>query len=315
MRSADITRRVAQLRTLAGRLWRPFFICLLALACAPMPMLGAGGGAAHVVIVSIDGLRPDAISLRTTPNLTQALGRAVYSLRAQTVSPSSTLPAHISMLTGLDVPRHGVRWNHYVPRHYAGDTVFTLAERAGYATAMVYAKTKLAYLAPAAGTDFAHGPATEIDAMPASALVSALTNAWSARPYGLSFIHLREPDAAGHAHGWMGPAYLQAVAEVDRALGRLLSALERDPRSAATAVIITADHGGRGRGHGSPAPENMTIPWIVLTPGHTTATRIERTVRVYDTAPTVLALLGVEPPSGLDGRAVAEVLSGGRPPR
>ncbi len=308
MRSADITRRVALRRTLDGRLWRPFFIGLALLGAAFVATAGIASEVKHVVIVSVDGLRPDAISARTTPELAKRLQRAVYSLSAQTVSPSRTLPAHASMLTGLDVPRHGVHWNHYLPGHYAGDTVFTLAQKAGRTTAMLHTKSKLAYLAPAAGVDFAHGPAMGAQPTAAVELIRAFERAWTEHGYGVSFIHIREPDDAGHEHGWMSAPYLQAVAEVDRALGGFLDTLERGQRHLATAVIITADHGGHDHNHGSAAPEDMTIPWIALVPGHPTPRRIERPVNTYDTAPTVLALLSIRPPPDLDGRVVHEAL-------
>ncbi len=280
-------------------------LALLAAALAPAP--GIAGDVKHVVIVSVDGLRPDAISEQATPALMKHLQRAVYSLSARTVSPSSTLPAHVSMLTGLDVPRHGVRWNHYSPGHYAGDTVLTVAKKAGYTTAMLYTKNKLAYLVPVTGIDFVRAPAATAQPT-AMEWVKAFEKAWSGHGYGVSFIHLREPDDAGHEHGWMSVPYLKAVTEVDRALGYLLAALARDGTGPHTAVIITADHGGHDRTHGSSRPEDMTIPWIALVPGHSAPRRIERSVSTCDTTPTALALLGVNPPVDLDGRVVREAL-------
>lgn len=280
---------------------------LALLTAAFAPALGVAGDLKHVVIVSIDGLRPDAISERTTPELIKHLQRAVYSLSARTVFPSSTLPAHVSMLTGLDVSRHGVHWNHYLPGHYGGDTVFTLAKKAGHSTAMLYTKRKLAYLASVADVDFVQGPVIATQLTPME-LIHAFERAWSGDGYGVSFLHLRDPDDAGHEYGWMSRPYLEAVSEVDRALSRLLAALAHGPRGSHTAVIITADHGGHDRTHGSTAPEDMTIPWIALVPGHPAPRRIERSVNTYDTAPTVLALLGIDAPPGLDGHIVHEAL-------
>src|SRR5262245_8758227 len=54
----------------------------------------------HVVIVSIDGLRPDAIATYKAPTLERLMGEGSYTLHAATILPSKTLPSHTSMLTG-----------------------------------------------------------------------------------------------------------------------------------------------------------------------------------------------------------------------
>src|SRR5690348_13216054 len=70
-----------------------------------------GRVANHVVVVSIDGLRPDAIARFKAPTLTRLMSEGRYSLSAQTIALSLTLPSHTSMLTGVDSDQHGVTWN------------------------------------------------------------------------------------------------------------------------------------------------------------------------------------------------------------
>ena len=65
----------------------------------------------HVVLVSIDGLRPDAISPKETPTLSRLTTEGSYTLSARTILPSKTLPSHTSMLTGQPPDIHGVSWN------------------------------------------------------------------------------------------------------------------------------------------------------------------------------------------------------------
>ena len=73
-------------------------------------------GPARVLILSIDGFRPDAIELTPMRNLQALMQEGAYSLVAQTIFPSSTLPSHASMLTGLCPNKHGVIWNDYIPK-------------------------------------------------------------------------------------------------------------------------------------------------------------------------------------------------------
>jgi arylsulfatase A-like enzyme len=146
----------------------------------------------------------------------------------------------------------------------------------------------------------------------AEALARAFADAWTRTPFAVTFVHLREPDEAGHKRGWMGLDYLQAVREADRAVGRILDAIAEAGKLDRTAILVSADHGGSGRGHYRFAEpnraENVTIPWICAGPGVRPGTVIDRVVRTYDTAPTALALLGLGIPEGLDGRPVEEVL-------
>src|SRR5687768_8458441 len=103
---------------------------LLALLLAATAALAQQAKAEHVVIVSIDGLRPDAIEKAEAANLLALIKQGAYCAKAQTVVPSVTLPSHTSMLTGLDYKRHGVTWNVYRKGSIALPTVFSVAKDA-----------------------------------------------------------------------------------------------------------------------------------------------------------------------------------------
>jgi len=108
-------------------------------------------------------------------------------------------------------------------------------------------------------------------------------------------------DVAGHAFGWMSQRYLAQAGYVDEALGALLAAL---PPS--TQVLVHADHGGHDRSHGTEAPEDMTIPWILAGPGIRAGQALQTPVSLLDTAPTLARLLDVKPDRQWEGRAVEE---------
>jgi arylsulfatase A-like enzyme len=266
----------------------------------------------HVVIISIDGLRPDAISAVSAPNLSALMRQGAYCAQARTVEPIATLPTHTSMLTGLTPARHGVRFNAYRRGYYQGETIYSVAKRAGLATAMFFAKPKLHYLANPAYLDHIQGPPANADDFhpPTSAakLAATFVELWPRNLFALTFVHLREPDIAGHAEGWMSEGYLSAVADVDRAVGALVSALKASGRWPKTALIVTADHGGNGRRHRPVIPENWTIPWLLVAPGVSPGLRIQHALRIHDTAPTALALLGLKLSPGGEGRVIEEIM-------
>ena len=120
----------------------------------------------------------------------------------------------------------------------------------------------------------------------------------------LLFVHVSDPDKAGHTSGWMSAAYGRAVRRADDAVARLLTAADRAYGPGLYTIVVTADHGGHGRGHGSADPRDVTIPWIAWGRGVVAGTLPADAVKTVDTAATVLYLLGIDRPSGWVGTAV-----------
>lgn len=261
----------------------------------------------HVIIISIDGLRPDALQMAEPVNLRALWEAGAYSWSAQTVHPSSTLPAHASMVSGVTVEKHGVRWNGYEPRRgfIRVPTIFSLAHQAGLSTAAVVGKIKLLHLTPPDVVDFIDNPSPVAVAEEVAA--SAATYFAAHRP-SLMFVHFADPDVAGHRYGWLSGHQLESIRRVDRALTLLLDVLKKDDRSTRTLLIITADHGGHRRQHGSYHIDDMTIPWILVGPSVRANVLLERPVRVYDTAAMALFALGLPVPEEWDGEPILEPL-------
>src|SRR2546422_2706557 len=69
----------------------------------------------NVVVIMVDGLRPDALKHAKVPTLDGLIKRGASTMKARTVEPSLTLPAFASMMSGLPVEQHGVDWNEYDP--------------------------------------------------------------------------------------------------------------------------------------------------------------------------------------------------------
>jgi len=124
-----------------------------------------------------------------------------------------------------------------------------------------------------------------------------------ARP-GLLFVHLGEPDFAGHLVGWGSGSYARAVRRADAAVAAVLGAADRAFGRGAYTVILTADHGGHGRNHGSADPRDRTIPWIAWGDGVAPGGPLPAGIRTMDTAATALWLLGLGVPAAWSGRPV-----------
>jgi arylsulfatase A-like enzyme len=287
---------------------------------AEPPRLLAEPVTEHVVVISIDGLRPDAIEAFGAAEILRMMRRGRYSLQARTVLPSNTIPSHTSLVTGVEPAVHGVDWNDRTSllvalltlsdRRRQVPTFFDLAEAAGLSSAAVMAKSQMRQLGTSASPDRLETPffpfphiKREWNAERVVTEVETYLIAEGGRP-NLLFLHLADPDLAGHDHGWMSEEYGAAVRRADRALARLLAAAETAFGPDGYTVILTSDHGGLGYGHGGSDPREVTIPWITTGRGVDGAGELTMPIGIADTSATALWLLGVPLPSGWTSRPV-----------
>lgn len=267
---------------------------------APFPLIE------RVLIVSFDGLRPDAIEAANMETTLSLMENGAFTLSAQTIYPSTTLPAHASMLVGTCPAKHIVRWNEYVPANgYAiGIDIFDLAKTAGLRTAMVTGKQKLRQVTEPASTDYFEFIDTT-DKIPDSTSVLRLALNQINEGFGLMFVHFAEGDLAGHNSGWMSRAQLGVYSREDRGLGSMIQTLKTKGLYDTTLIIVTSDHGGHDSTHGYNIPDDMTIPWIISGPGIVPA-ELQTQVQTMDTAATAAFALGLSIPPDWDGIPVYE---------
>lgn len=263
----------------------------------------------YVVLISLDGLRPDAIGRYPTPTLERVMREGAYTLTASTVVPSKTLPSHTSMLSSEPPEEHGALWNE---AYGAGGTtitiptVFSTARAAGYTTAGFFSKPKLRYLQQEGALDYSQAPGGWFGRWSTERTTRDVEEYLSTERPNLLFVHLPEPDHTGHEDGWMSEAYGRAVTEADAAVARILAAAESAYGPDNYSVIITSDHGGHDHGHGTADPRDTTIPWIAWGRGVKAGSTVRSPVHTLDTAPTVLAFLDVPAPSTWNGKPILE---------
>jgi len=257
--------------------------------------------ARRVLILSIDGFRPDAIPLAPMPYLTSLLGRSAYSLTAQTVYPSVTLIAHTSMLSGQCPNKHGVTWNDYIPENgYAQVTdLFDIAHAAGMQTMMYAGKEKLRQITEPESTDFFQY-INDRDLVITDTLIQNFP-----ADFGLMFVHFPTADWMGHEYGWLSGEQLSVLFRADQAIEKLVTELEARGLMSETLFIITADHGGHATTHGSSLYEDMTIPWIAFGAGIEPAA-LNSSITTIDTAATAAFALGLDIPAEWDGVPIYE---------
>lgn len=254
-----------------------------------------------VILISIDGLRPDAISLAGCPNINGLMNSGASTLTARTVIPSVTLPCHTSMFRGVSVERHGITTNTFQPLARPVPSIIDAAHDAGHSCGMFFNWGPLRDLADPESLRVscfecdAHRPEGDLRvAEYAERLIPELN-------LDFSFVYFGWTDECGHMHGWMSEAYLQAVRDADRCVGRVLASVREagsDP-----VLLLLSDHGGHGKSHGTECAEDMTIPWILNGPG-IVKRKIESQVEIIDTCTTIADLLAIPKHRYWEGRSL-----------
>jgi arylsulfatase A-like enzyme/Tfp pilus assembly protein PilF len=287
-----------------------------------------------VLLVTLDTTRADRLEPygaddATTPTLLRLAQEGALFERAFATTPV-TLPSHASIFTGLDPPAHGVRNN---GSHYLDESAVTLAEilkSEGFRTAAFVSaavldrRFGLAQGFDLYDDDLSSGGPKEPKAI-AERSAAATTDAarrWLDHlaegerfflwvhffdphfPYAPPDVfHQRFPDRP----------YDGEIAFVDAELGRLLSHQRLGSLDRA-AVVVIGDHGESLGEHGEPThgmlayDSSLRVPWIVRLPGAAGGVRTTEVVGQIDLLPTLLEILGIEPPTRIAGRSQASAL-------
>jgi hypothetical protein len=271
-------------------------------APAPLPA-GEHAPYKHVVIISEDGLRPDAL-MDVLPPVHQAImKRAAYSLTARTIRHASTLPSHAAMLSGFDVKDHGLYWNSWHPERgwIHVPTIFDAAEQHGGTAAAFVGKKKLEHIAHPGSVDMFSRPGYFC-----KKVVDEATKYLVEKRPQIEFIHFSDPDDLGHQDGWMSHPQFEAIKHTDKCLETLLTATAAAGLDQDTLFILSADHGGHGHNHSGKIKEDRLIPWIAWGPGVRAGHKITTPINTVDTAATALWALGYPNTPGAIGRPVLE---------
>lgn len=280
----------------------------------------------NVLLVTLDTTRADHLgsygyALARTPNLDALASRGVRFARVDTAAPV-TLPSHATILTGLFPYRHRVRDN---GTFRLGAEFETLAERlqaAGYDTAAVIGSIVLAkrhgldqgfrIYDDDLGSGYSLG--TSVAERTAEEVVEAARQRLSElrRPFFL-WVHFFDPHEeyrpptrfSGGQQTSPHRLYDGEIAYVDEQLGRLLAELPQQ-----TLVAVIGDHGEMLGEHGElthgllPFAGARRVPLIVAGPGLPSGVVYPCVVRTVDLFPSLLQVLGLPIPEGLDGRSL-----------
>lgn len=270
-----------------------------------------------LVLITLDTTRADHVGPRgprpsLTPNLDALAARGTRYTGALTAAPL-TLPAHCTLLTGLEPPAHGVRDNGIAALPAGVPTLATVLSARGYRTA-AFVSSRVLDRRFGLGRGFDvyddHMVAEQVgeQGYPErdAAAVTTAALAWAARtPRGTPFflwVHYYDPHSPYEPPGVAADApaadrYAGEVAYVDREVGRLLAGL---PGPAAGRVVAAVgDHGEMLGEHGERDHgiflyrASLEVPLVVAGPGVAVGRIVADVVGTRGLAASLLHLLGM----------------------
>ena len=297
--------------------WIPFITVLSLIICDPLRADNAPAtmpAARHVLLIGLDGARPDALREHAGPVLQSLLRNATCCWQAKAVRPSITEVNWPSILSGASPVSHGID-HHYLSAEELASvslkvpTIFEILAQHHLTSAAFLGHWKLYTLQN-------NLPECHFEKITTGSHDTGLAAAKLLRTHApdFTFVYFGDLDGVGHTHGWMSPEYLTAIPKLDGPLSLLLDALRDAHLTQSTDILITSDHGGSGKQHALGTPDDMHIPWIATGPDFHNAT-LPNELSTLTTTPTILSIFHIEPPSTCQAVPLDLLLPSGNKPR
>ncbi len=252
-----------------------------------------------VILILIDGMRPDAMLECKNPFVKEILSLSSYTLNAQTVMPSVTLSCHFSLFHSVKPERHGITTNIYTPQVRPIDGLVEKLYEAGKKCAFFYTWGELRDLCRPGKLH--HSEFLNINSYENadSDITDRAIKYINEENPDFTFLYLGQTDEiGGHGFGWMSEKYLECI-------NNAFSCIKRVYENAYESynIIIMADHGGHDRTHGEDIKEDMTIPVIMYGKSFEKGKEIGD-ASILDITPTIATLLNVPYAKEWEGKSL-----------
>ena len=213
----------------------------------------------RLLLVSIDGLRADALDRGLTPNIQRMIDGGVRARWMTPSYPSLTFPNHYTLVTGLRPGHHGIIHNSmHDPqlggfeisnpaavtdaRWWGGEPIWVSAEKAGVRTATWSwpgSEASIQGVRPSQWQVYDRSIALE-DRVQTVLGWLAQTGPQAPR---LATLYMENVDKAGHTYGPDSAEYRQAIQRADAIVGLVLEGLDARGLATGTNIVLVSDHG------------------------------------------------------------------------
>lgn len=280
--------------------------------------------AKHVVIIGIDGLSKDGVETAETPVLDEMMQNGSFSLHARSVMPSSSGANWGSMLMGAGPEQHGITFNDWRTDNMELPPVVVRNENLfpsifGVIRDQLNEAKTVAILHWNPIEHFIEKETLTNLYLTSSenATTEKAVEVLKTQKPDFTFIHIDHVDGAGHGQGHGSEAYYKAVTKADSLIGEIILATKEAGIFEETVFFVSADHGGKGFGHGGNSLEEMNIPFIVYGRNVRKNQHVQLPLNIYDIPATALFALGLEQPyewiarplkSAFEGEAIPKTM-------
>jgi len=213
-----------------------------------------------VILISIDGFHPSYLDRYPAPTLSMLASQGVRARWMTPVYPTLTFPNHYSIATGLYPDNHGIVGNNiYDPefkqtfslskreevqngRWWLGEPIWVTAEKQGQRASAFFFPGTEAEIGGKRPRNWKTYDEKITNSERVDAVLSWLDLPGPERPT-LTLTYFGDVDHAGHESGPESDGVRLAVAEVDKALTRLVDGLKSRKLFELVNIIIVSDHG------------------------------------------------------------------------
>jgi len=223
-----------------------------------------GEGRAHIVWISIDGLRHDYTDRADTPFFDRLMAEGAYTRELWSIFPSLTFPSHVSQATGVKVKDHGIPLNSFYDTErdrffrFAGfadllraEPIWLTASRQGIRVAVhdwVMSHGQEGEVTSAYFGERYDGSLKDEERLQLLIDIFEQDDPSAEGPLQLIMGYMVQPDKTGHAYGPDAPEIANTMIETDAKLGafaeRMIKRFDEisDPGDVLY-LFVTTDHG------------------------------------------------------------------------
>ena len=233
---------------------------LINLLLLVLPLISISQDAKKVLVIGIDGCRPDALEVASTPVIDQLIASGIYSPDALNDDITISGPGWSAILCGVWSEKHLVVDNSFSVDDY--DTYPSFFQRLEDYDSELHT-VSICHWSPI--NDMIVGD----DADFKMNVSSDVTVASEASAYlrdndpDVMFLHFDEADGVGHSFGFSPdvPQYVSKIEEIDGLIAVVIQAIEDRPTFLQEdwLILITTDHGGLGTSHGGSSIEEENV--------------------------------------------------------
>ncbi len=217
-----------------------------------------------VLIIGIDGCRPDALVKGDTPNIDKLITQGTYSWDALNEGITSSGPGWSSILTGVWENKHKVTNNSFNGNQYDSyPHFFSYVERHDPDLHTV----SIAEWNPINNFIAIRFADKVINTTGPEETVNRTVSYLKSQDPDVLFVHLDTPDRYGHSYGFSPEIaeYVASIEKIDGDIGKIMAAVDSRPDRANEhwLVILTTDHGGKNTSHGGNSMEEKNV-FVIL---------------------------------------------------